>query len=133
MNIMTNKEFIFNYLKSYEKGRQEVVNEYLHPKHIWYAPGGKESFNRKERLNDEAFFFSAFSNIKVTVEDQIAEDDKVASRVTMHCRHSGKYQGIPATNRRITISYLDFVVIKDGRIYQEWAEFNMPSILEQLQ
>jgi predicted ester cyclase len=38
-------------------------------------------------------FFSAFSDIQAIVEDQIAEGDKVANRITMHCTQSGEYSG----------------------------------------
>jgi predicted ester cyclase len=53
--------------------------------------------NFDERKRDETVFFKAFSNIRAIVEDQIAEGDKVANRITMHCTQTGEYQGIPAT------------------------------------
>ena len=88
--------------------------------------------NSEERKRDEMIFFAAFSNIEVVVEDQIAEGDKVVNRITMYCTHVGKYQGIPATGKRITVTYIDIVIIKSGKIDEEWVEFDLMSILRQL-
>ena len=86
----------------------------------------------EERMRDEAFFFLAFSDIEATVEDQVSENNKVASRITMKCTHTGDYQGIPATGKRISITYLDIACLRDGKIIEEWAEFDLLSIFNQL-
>lgn len=80
----------------------------------------------------EAFFFAAFSDIEVTVDDQIAEGDRVASRVSMRCTHSGEYQGIPPAGARVVITYLDIARVRDGKVVEEWAEFDLLGILRQL-
>ena len=85
-----------------------------------------------QRKSDDAVFFKAFSNIHTTVEDQIAEGDKVASRVTMEVDHTGEYQKIPPTGRRIRISFIDIGRVASGMIIEEWTEFDMLSILRQL-
>ena len=87
---------------------------------------------RQERIQDEVFFFSAFSEIKTDIKDKIIQGDKIACRISMRCRQTGDYQGIPATNKRITISYMEILSIKNGKIIEEWAEFDMLSILNQL-
>lgn len=84
------------------------------------------------RKHDEMFFFYAFSNIRTTVEDQIAEGDRVASRVKMYADHTGEYQSIPSTGARTKFAFIDISRIEEGRIVEEWAEFDMGSILRQL-
>ncbi len=131
--MKTDKDIIRRYIKSYETGNLDNIKAFLHPSHVYHPPGGGAPTNVEERLDDEVFFFRAFSDIKTTVEDIITEDDRVASRITMRCTHTGEYQGIRPTNKRIAISYTDFVHIKDSKILEEWAEFDMMSILNQLQ
>ncbi len=77
-------------------------------------------------------FLKAFSNIEAVVEDQIAENDKVANRITMYCTHTGEYQGVPATGKRIAISYMDIVLFKAGKIVEEWVEYDTANILRQI-
>lgn len=127
------KEVIQRYIKSYETGDPENVKAFLHPSHVYYPPGGGKPLDLSGRINDEVFFFRAFSDIKTEIHDQIAEGDKVASRIEMQCTHTGDYQGVRPTNKRIAITYMDFALLKDGRILEEWAEFDMLNILGQLQ
>ena len=130
--MVSSKELVRRYIKSYETGNLAEVKAFLHPSHIYYPPGGGKPMNLGERMSDEAFFFKAFSDIEATVEDQVAEGDKVACRITMRCTQTGDYQGLPATNRRIAITYMDFLLLKEGKILKEWAEFDMLNILNQL-
>jgi predicted ester cyclase len=126
------KKLIRAYIKSYETGDLNNVARFLHPSHAYYPPGGGMPTGLKERMEDERFFFSAFSYIKTNVEDQVAEGDKVASHISMHCTHTGDYQGIPPTNKRIAITYTSIAHLMDGKIFKEWAEFDLMSILDQL-
>lgn len=88
--------------------------------------------NSDERRRDEMVFFGAFSGIEVVVEDQIAEGDKVANRIMMYCTHTGEYQGVPASGNRIAIPYIDIILLKDGKIVEEWVEFDSANILRQI-
>jgi predicted ester cyclase len=50
----------------------------------------------------------------------------------MTATHSGSFHGIPASGKRVTITYMDFAVIQQGKIIEEWAEFDIQAILNQL-
>lgn len=51
----------------------------------------------------------------------------------MRCTHTGTYQGVRPTSRRITITYMDVAKVDDGKIVEERAEFDVMAILEQLE
>jgi steroid delta-isomerase-like uncharacterized protein len=127
-----NKAIARRYFKAYETGDIEAVMEFMSPNHVLHPEGGGAPMNLYQRKRDEQVFFSAFSNVQTTVDDQVAESDKVASRITMHCTHTGEYQGIPATGKRISITYMDIALIKEGKIVEEWVEFDVRSILNQI-
>jgi predicted ester cyclase len=126
-----NKTVVRRYFEAYDTGDINAVMQFIDPNHT-HHPGGGESLNFDARKHDDSVFLSAFSNIKTIVEDQIAEDYKVASRVTMHCTHTGEYQSIPATGKRIAITFIDIALVKAGKIVEEWVEFDMMSILRQI-
>ncbi len=126
------KEAARRYLESYNTQRLSAVMAFVHPEHRYHPPGGGAPMNRAEREADEQFFFAAFSDIESVVEEQIAEGDRVASRITMRCTQTGSYQGLPPTGRRIAIAFIDFACLRDGKILEEWAEFDMMGILRQL-
>lgn len=127
-----NKTIARRYLKAYETGDIDAVMKFVGSDYVLHPGGGEEPMNSDKRKRDETMFFSAFSDIQAVVEDQIAEDDKVVSRITMCCTHTEEYQGIPATGKRIAITYIDIAFIKAGKIVEEWVEFDMMNILKQI-
>ncbi len=133
MTTMGAKAAVRRYFEAYNTQRPDAVMAFVHLDHIYHPPGGAAPMGRRERQADEAPFFAAFSDIESVVEDQIAEGDRVASRVTMRCTHTGTYGGIAATHRRITIPFIDMSTVRDGKILEEWAEFDMRAILQQLE
>jgi len=128
----SNKALTRHYFKAYETGDIEAVMKFIDLNYRLHPGGGVEPMNYEERKRDELVFFSAFSNIKAIVEDQIAEGEKVASRITMYCTHAGEYQGVPATGKRIALTYIDIAKIRGEKIVEEWVEFDLMSILKQI-
>jgi predicted ester cyclase len=127
-----NKALVRRYLKAYERGEQEGVNRFLHPKHLYHAPGGSAVMSRRERIRDEAVFFKAFSSIRTTIAAQLAEGRMVASRVKMIAIHTGDYQKCHPTGWPVVFAFIDIVAVSAGKVREEWTEFDMMSILEQL-
>jgi steroid delta-isomerase-like uncharacterized protein len=132
MHSKINKRLALRYFEAYKTGDIEAVMRFLDPHHVLHPGAGGEPQSLDERKRDEMVFFAAFSNIDVIVEDQIAEGDKVVSRITMNCTHTSEYQGIPATGKQVKIPYIDIARIKAGKILEEWVEFDMMNILRQI-
>ena len=64
---------------------------------------------------------AAFPDIQVTVEDQVAEGDKVSTRRTWQATHHGPYRGIDATGKRVKWTQISIVRLVDGKIVEDWA------------
>ncbi|HKZ86060.1 MAG TPA: ester cyclase [Anaerolineae bacterium] len=77
-------------------------------------------------------FFAAFPDLQFTVEDMIAEGDKVASRITARGTHKGDFQGIPATGKQVMQTGIDILRIAGGKIVERWGEFDNLGLLQQL-
>jgi predicted ester cyclase len=128
----SNKELVKRYFATYDTGDPNAVLEFVASNHIYHPPGGEEALDFAGRKRDEAFFFKAFSRIHTTVEDQIAEGDKVVSRVTMLAQHTGEYHNIAPTGKRTRFVFIDIARIQAGKIVEEWDEFDTLTILKQL-
>jgi predicted ester cyclase len=77
-------------------------------------------------------FIDAVSEFQETVEDQIAEGDKVATRISGGGLHTGEVMGAAPTGKKLTWSALILSRFVDGRIAEEWVEFDGLSLLQQL-
>ncbi len=107
-----------------------------------YKPGGRaHGFPQADSVLEgpEDFkvihrnFCEAFPDILVTVEDTIAEGDKVAVRWTATMTHLGDSLGIKATKKQVVLSGSTIVIIKDGKISEGWNFMDMGGMLAKLQ
>lgn len=89
-------------------------------------------------LNPEAFkqfggaFLAAFPDGEATVEDVIAEGDKVVSRLTFRGTHTADLMGMPPTGQTVAVSELTIDRIADGRIVESWRLFDQAAMMRQL-
>lgn len=75
----------------------------------------------------------AFPDLRATVEDEIAEDDRVVQRLTLSGTHRGEYRGLPPTGRRATWQLVAIQRIgPDGKIAEHWASPDLFDLLRQL-
>ena len=75
---------------------------------------------------------AAFPDLKVEVDDQFAEGDRVVSRWHATATHRGEFLGVQATGKRITITAIHIHRIEDGKIAQLWEEINLFALMKQL-
>jgi steroid delta-isomerase-like uncharacterized protein len=75
---------------------------------------------------------TAFPDLERTIEDLVAEGDKVVARWTATGTHTGDFQGIPPSGTIATSSGITIFRIADGRIVEEWSESDMLGLLQQV-
>ena len=78
-------------------------------------------------------FLEAFPDVSFSVEDLIAEGDKVVSRYTARGTHRGETEEFgPPTGRQLEQEGITIHRIEDGKIVEEWNQYDNLSILQQL-
>lgn len=79
-------------------------------------------------------YFNAFPDLQVTIEDTIAEGDKVMTRLTWRGPHSGELMGMPPTGKQVAFSGMESYRIADtdGKIVEIWAYSDNLGMFQQL-
>lgn len=116
----------------YVNWNMEVVDELISPTFICHkmppgTPLGPEGFKQFY-----AWLRAAFPDIRYSVDDLIAEDDKVVMRWTWNCTHTGDYNGIPPTGKKITVTGVAIYRIAGGQFVERWVELDLLGLMEQL-
>ncbi|HSD58183.1 MAG TPA: ester cyclase [Methanotrichaceae archaeon] len=75
---------------------------------------------------------AAFEHLNVTVDDMVAEGDRVAARFTARGIHRGAFMGLPPTGKPITMTGIEIFRIQDGKITEIWGEANLLGLMQQL-
>ena len=137
MSVESNREIVQHYFEAWANPDVEqaitMLDDLVHPDFTDHAaydgqPHGIEGvrdFWRKWR--------SAFPDFTVTVHDTIAEDDRVVTRWSMEGTHLGEYDGYRPTGVRIGHSAISIDRVRDGLITEEWIEFDLHGLLQQLE
>ena len=74
----------------------------------------------------------AFPDIHVTVDEQVAEGDKVSTRRTWTGTHSGVHRGIEPTGKQVTWTQISIVRFEEGKIVEDSAVADELALLQQL-
>jgi steroid delta-isomerase-like uncharacterized protein len=118
-------EEVFNHRKL------ALVDELCTTNHVFHNPPttlqGREEFKQLLSL-----YITAFPDARFTVEDQIAEGDRVASRYTFRGTHHGELMGIPPTDKQVTVTGITINRIVNGKSEEGWLNFDALGMLQQL-
>ena len=74
----------------------------------------------------------AFPDLKVEIQDQIAEGDKVSTRKRIYGTHTGDLMGIKPTHKAISIDIIDIMRIRNGKLIEHWGINTFPSVMDLL-
>jgi steroid delta-isomerase-like uncharacterized protein len=95
--------------------------------------GNGRAIEREQFKAVASMMHAAFPDVTVTVQDQIAEGDKVVTRWTAQATHQGEFMGIPPTGKQVTAKAIHVHQIIDGKIAALWEEFDMAGLIQQLE
>jgi steroid delta-isomerase-like uncharacterized protein len=108
----------------------EVVNELYTPS---ISLGSGAVIEREQFKAVAGMMHAAFPDVTVTIQDQIAEGDKVVTRWTAQATHQGDFMGIAPTGKQVTVKAIHIHQIVDGKIAALWEEFDMFGLMQQLE
>jgi predicted ester cyclase len=117
-----NKALVRHLIKEVEKGNLDVVDEVLAPDFVDHDLLPDQVPDRegyKRGLSEDR---AALSNFDITIEDQIAEGDKVVTRFTWRGTHDqGKIMGMAPTGKKVEVTSIFIHRIAGGKVKEEWS------------
>ena len=104
------------------------------PDYVAHAPASLEP----APLDSDAWtrflsgFVEGFPDLRLEVEDAVGEGDLVAQRIHFEGTHTGEFQGLPPTQRKVSFSGLEINRFVDGRVAEHWFQLDALTLLQQL-
>ena len=118
----------------WNNGRAEVIEELFDENGIAHGLSDDPSQPIKGPSGYRPFyevFRQAFPNIRIDIEDMIAEGDKVAARCSVRGKHEGEFMGRAATQAPVEITGIAIVRIENGKIVEAWNNFDFMTLHKQ--
>jgi steroid delta-isomerase-like uncharacterized protein len=128
-----NKALVRRWFEETDRGNLAIVDELLpvdyldHNPPLPDLPPGREGVRRSVQL-----LRAAFPDAVHTIEDQIAEGDKVMTRLTTRATFTGECLGYEPTGQVIQISGIAVHRVVDGRLIEHWAHMDMAAFMQQI-
>jgi steroid delta-isomerase-like uncharacterized protein len=121
------------YEEVWNRRKLEVIKEIISPSHALQAPNmsgssiGPEAYKRNVLA-----FLAGFPDLRWSIEDTIAEKDKVVACWTISGTHKGDYLGIPATNKKVSVEGITIHNVAGGKIMDSYSNWDVLGMMQQL-
>ncbi|HET9921983.1 MAG TPA: ester cyclase [Ktedonobacteraceae bacterium] len=133
MSTEENKALIRRFYEEvFNEKKLEALDEFYAPDHVDHTlpPGLPTSPDGTRQAI--AMTLTALPDLHVTIEDMIAEGDRVVTRFTTHGTQQGAFGSIPPTGKRVAISTIEITRVADGKIVEDWGLDDRLGMLQQL-
>ncbi len=136
MSMEANKAIVRRFMEeAFGGGKPELVGELLDPDFVRYDPYIEAGEVRGvQTVKDNIVWFrNAFPDLSCTVEEQVAEGDKVVSRWTLRGTHQGDFFGVAGTGNRVEFTGIQIDRFDEsGKIVEERAQFDLLGAMRQV-
>ncbi len=132
MSIETNKAIVRRFIGQILNNHQyDLVDEFFVDT-VELHGVGPSIIGRTALVEFYTTFFAAFPDWHTTIDDMVAESDKVVVRITSNGTHQGDFQGIPATRKPYTQNAIVIYHLTNGKIVEGRLQTDMLSMMQQL-
>ena len=112
---------------------ERLAEEIVSPDAVFHVPGQAEPMHGPEGyLAIIDMMRSGFPDIQWTLDEMIAEEDKIAARFTMRGSHRGTFFGVPPTGEKIEVRAFNFYRFSGGQIIEEYGQPDLLGLLQQI-
>jgi steroid delta-isomerase-like uncharacterized protein len=133
MSSEQNKTIVRRLVEEPWKGDLSVVDELIDRNYIGHDPSIPRATARRRGFKEfVSTYRAAYSDARVTVDDQIAEGDKVATRWTARGQHDGDLMGVTPTGKKVTISGITLSRLANGKVVEEYTNWDAFGMMQQL-
>jgi len=134
MSVEQNKALFRRFVEEVlNNGNVSTIDELLAPNFVERevlppgTPGGREGVKQLTMM-----FRTAFPDFNVSIDDMIAEGDKIVARTTWNGTQKGEFMGIPPSGKRVSFDVIDIIRISDGKGVEHWGVMDSSAMMQQL-
>jgi len=131
MSTEENKANSRRLIERINQGDLAVIDELCAPNHVGHTPP-LTTHGPEEYKQSFSMILTAFPDLHFTIEDQLAEGDKVVTRYRWSGTHKGEFMGIPPTSKQVTVTGISISHWVDDKSDEVWTNLDSLGLLQQL-
>ena len=128
-----NKEVVSRFIEEFKnKANHGIVDELMSPDFVHHLtdprlPAGRDGIKALGQV-----IVGGFPDVHASVQELLADGDKVIERTQTSATHTGEFNGIPATGRQVGWTEIHIYRLENGKIVEQWSEIDLLGLLVQL-
>ena len=133
-SIQENKEFARRWNEEiWGQQNTDIIDDLVAEEFVGHDASRPEPVRGPDGVREVVkMLFSAFPDTQVDLEEIVAEDDRIAMRITASGTHEGEFMGIEPTGEEMEVMVMSFQRIEDGKAVEEWQIIDTLGMLQQL-
>jgi steroid delta-isomerase-like uncharacterized protein len=133
MSAQENKAIVRRFIEEvFNQRNVEAVDTYMASDYVDHVVPPGVPPTRAGFKQFISMFLAAFPDFHYTIEDELAEGDRIVQRLTARGTQRGEFQGIPATGKQATWSEIHIGRMAGGQIAEHWGSIDQLGMLQQL-
>jgi predicted ester cyclase len=134
MTVEHNRRIAREWIETFNARNHAAEDELLRSDYLAHAPASlmAEPLDRKGWGEFLAMFVKGFPDLHLAIEDAVADEHMVAQRILFTGTHTGDFNGLPPTRRKVNFTGLELNLVVDGQVAEHWFELDQVALLRQL-
>jgi steroid delta-isomerase-like uncharacterized protein len=132
MSTEDNKALVRRTYDVINKRNLKAIDELVDPNYVGHIPAFPPVQGIEGLQQVFSTYLTAFPDMTGTIEDLIAEGDKVAARLTFRGTHTGPMMDIPPTDKQVTLSAMNIFRVANGKFVEQWVNSDDLGLMQQL-
>ena len=113
-------------------GDLDALDAIVSPDYVLHDPANPDEVRGVEGAKQMVDYYRTAFGIRVTVEEQFAAGDWVATRYTVHAKHDAEFMGVPATGKEVTTTGICISRCRNGKVVEEWDAWDALGVMRQI-
>jgi steroid delta-isomerase-like uncharacterized protein len=128
-----NKAIARRWADIWNQGNLDLVDEIYAPDYVNHDLTMPDDVHGIENVRKfYSRYLNTFSDAEITIEDQLAEGDKVVTRWMARGTHKGELMGVPPSGKRVEVAGITISRIKGGKVAEEWDSYDALGLMQQI-
>lgn len=116
----------------FNKRNLDAIDEFISPDYVLRTAAEGMPNDREAIRESIAMYVNAFSDLHISVDELIAEGDRVVGVFTFTGTHDGDLAGMSPTQRSISVRQIAMYRIEDGKVVEEWEVSDQMGLMQQI-
>lgn len=129
----SNKLLVRSFFATAEHGDLDVIDAVVGSEYAFHDPSMTREFRGTQGAKELVTRYrSGLANLKIEIEDQLADGDHVITRFVARGTHHGDFAGVPPTGREVELAGICISRCRGGRVVEEWEVADIFGALKQI-